>query len=77
MQEEGFGVIPAGVVIADDVQSVGLQGATEHSTSGWVCVRGHEAEGASVCVCVGRGQRVSLCVYTACVYVCLPERIRS
>lgn len=44
MQEEGFGVIPAGVVIADDVQSVRLQGATEHSTSGWVCVRAWASE---------------------------------
>lgn len=53
MQEEGFGVIPAGGVIADDVQSVGLQGATEHSTSGWVCVRGLKDEDA--CMCVHQG----------------------
>lgn len=38
VQEERFGVIPAAAIIADDVQSVGLQGEREHSTSGWVCV---------------------------------------
>lgn len=73
MQEEGFGVIPAGVVVADDVQSVGLQGATEHSTSGWVCVRGHEGEGAYVCVhlsvCLSRAACVFMCIYCMCVRV--------
>ena len=44
LQDEGFAVVPAAGVIADDVQSVGLQGATEQSTSGCVCV--------CVCVCV-------------------------
>lgn len=72
MQEKGFGVIPAGVVIADDVQSVGLQGATEHSTAGWVCVRGHENEGANVCV------HLNVCLSeSVCACVCLPEHIQS
>lgn len=63
VQEEGFGVVPAGVVIADDVQSVGLQGATEHSTSGWVCVRGHEGEGVYVCMHLGVCLSRAACVF--------------
>lgn len=66
--EKGLGVVPAIIVVAEDVESRGLHGEREQSTA--ACVLGVHRNPGGVCVS-------TVCVWRVCECVCLPERILS